>query len=88
MCRNIRRLYNYDPPATRDEIEAASVQFVRKVSGFTRPSRVNEESFDRAVVGVADVVEDLLGSLVTKAPPRDREVDEVRARDRARQRDA
>jgi hypothetical protein len=82
MCRNIRTLYHYDPPTTDDEIRAASLQFVRKVSGFTRPSQANQEAFDRAVDDVADTVRDLLGTLVTTAPPRNREVEIARARAR------
>ncbi len=73
MCRNIRPLFNFEPPATDDEIRGASLQFVRKVSGFPRPSRANQEAFDRAVDDVAEVVRGLLDSLVTAAPPRDRE---------------
>jgi hypothetical protein len=83
MCRNIRTLYNFDPPATNDEVRAASLQFVRKVSGFTRPSKANEEAFDRAVDEVADVVQRLLDSLETNAEPRDREVEAAKARARA-----
>lgn len=83
MCRNIRTLYNYEPPATSEEVRAASLQFVRKVSGFTRPSRANQEPFDLAVKEVTAVVERLLESLVTSAPPRDREVDAAKARVRA-----
>ena len=86
MCRNIRTLYNFDPPATRDEMAAASLQFVRKVSGFTRPSRANQEAFDRAVVEVTGAVERLLGSLVTGAEPKDREVEAARARARSARR--
>ncbi|HKP28253.1 MAG TPA: DUF2277 domain-containing protein [Gemmatimonadales bacterium] len=82
MCRNIRTLYHYDPPTTEDEIRAASLQFVRKVSGFTRPSQANQEAFDRAVEEVAGSVRTLMGSLVTTAPPRNREaeIDRKRAR--------
>jgi hypothetical protein len=72
MCRNIRLLYNFEPPATEAEVRAASLQFVRKVSGFRKPSRANEEAFDHAVSAVADAVRELLESLVTRAPPRDR----------------
>lgn len=82
MCRNIKTLFNFDPPATDAEIHAASVQFVRKLSGFTKPSKANEAIFDRAVDDVADVARQLIDSLVTAAPPRDR--DEVAARARAR----
>ena len=82
MCRNIRRLYNFDPPATSEEIQAASIQFVRKVSGFTRPSKVNEAAFQLAVDDVSKAVQVLLNSLVTKAPPLDREVEEQKRRAR------
>ena len=86
MCRNIRPLYNFEPPATEAEIRAASLQFVRKVSGFPKPSRANGEAFDRAVDGVAGVVQDLLDSLVTSAPARNREREAERASERARRR--
>lgn len=86
MCRNIRILYNFDPPATREEVRSASLQFVRKVSGFTRPSKANEEAFDRAVEEVSDAAERLLSSLVTSAPPRDREVEAAKARAKAAKR--
>jgi hypothetical protein len=82
MCRNIRTLYHYDPPTSDDEIRAASLQFVRKVSGFTRPSQANQEAFDRAVDDVAKTVRDLLGTLVTTAPPRNRESEIAKARAR------
>jgi len=82
MCRNIRTLYHYDPPTSDDEIRAASLQFVRKVSGFTRPSQANQEAFDRAVDDVAKTVRDLLGMLVTTAPPRNRESEIAKARAR------
>ena len=82
MCRNIKTLFNFVPPATDDEIHAASVQFIRKLSGFTKPSKANEAAFDRAVDGAAAVARQLIDSLVTGAPPRDRE--EVAARARAR----
>jgi len=82
MCRNIRTLYHYDPPTTDDEIRAASLQFVRKVSGFTKPSQANQEAFDRAVDDVANTVHDLLGTLVTTAPPRNRESEIAKARAR------
>jgi hypothetical protein len=82
MCRNIRTLYHYDPPTTDDEIRAASLQFVRKVSGFTKPSQANQEAFDRAVDDVTNTVRDLLGTLVTTAPPRNRDVEIARARAR------
>ena len=86
MCRNIKTLFNFEPPATSDEVRAASLQFVRKLSGFTKPSRANEEVFERAVDEVAAAAESLLDALVTKAPPRDREVEAERARQRAAQR--
>ena len=86
MCRNIRTLYNFEPPATEDEIVAASLQFVRKVSGFTKPSKVNEEVFDRAVEEVTIAVRNLLGSLVTAAPAKNREVEAAKARARAQKR--
>lgn len=86
MCRNIRTLFNFDPPATDDEVRAASLQFVRKISGFTKPSRANEAAFDRAVEDVAAVARGLLVSLVTSAEPRDREIEAQRARDRAARR--
>jgi len=84
MCRNIRTLYNFEPTATDEEVRAASLQFVRKVSGYAKPSRANQSAFDRAVEDVASVVRDLLDSLVTSAPPKDREVEAERARARAR----
>jgi len=83
MCRNIRTLFNFEPPATDEEIQAASLQFVRKLSGFSKPSKANEEAFDRAVEEVAAVAANLLDSLVTNAEPRDREVEVLRARARA-----
>lgn len=86
MCRNIRTLYNFDPPATPDEVRAASLQFVRKVSGFTRPSQANAAAFDRAVEEVHAVVERLLASLITTAAPRDREVEAAKAKARAARR--
>lgn len=86
MCRNIRTLFNFDPPATDEEIRASALQFVRKLSGFTKPSKVNEAAFDRAVDEVADVARRLLASLETHAPPRDREVEAAKARLRAAQR--
>ena len=82
MCRNIKTLFNFDPPATEEEIRAASVQFVRKLSGFTTPSKVNEGVFDRAVDDVSEIARRLIDSLVTTAAPRDR--DEVAARGQAR----
>ena len=86
MCRNIRMLYNFTPPATEDEIRASSLQFVRKLSGFTRPSKANEAAFDRAVDQVARAARDLIESLVTTAPPRDRGVEASKARARAAER--
>jgi hypothetical protein len=86
MCRNIKTLYNFDPPATDDEVRAASLQFVRKLTGFNKPSRANEPAFDRAVDEVAGVARRLLDSLVTTAPSRDREIEAVRARERAAKR--
>ncbi len=83
MCRNIRVLYNVKPPATDDEIHAAAVQFVRKISGFTKPSAVNAEAFDRAVAEVTTASSKLLNSLVTKASPKDRDIEAARARARA-----
>jgi len=84
MCRNIRTLFNFDPPATDDEVRAASIQFVRKISGTTKPSRANEPAFDRAVDEVARAARQLLDAMVTTAPPRDREIEAQRARERAR----
>ena len=86
MCRNIKTLFNFDPPATDEEIRAASVQFVRKLSGFTQPSKANEMAFNRAVDDVADVARRLIDSLVTTASPRDREEWAARARARAAER--
>lgn len=83
MCRNIRTLYNFDPPATDDEVRAASLQFVRKISGYNKPSAANEAAFQRAVLEVADAARRLLDSLVTTAEPRDREIEAERARARA-----
>jgi hypothetical protein len=82
MCRNIKTLFNFDPPATDEEIRAASLQFVRKLSGFNKPSKTNEPAFDRAIEDVAKIARRLIGSLITTAEPRDR--DEVAARARAR----
>lgn len=86
MCRNIKTLFNFDPPATEEEIREASVQFVRKLSGFNKPSRANETAFNRAVEEVAAVARNLIDSLVTTAAPRDREVETARARVRAAER--
>ncbi len=83
MCRNIRTLYNFEPAATSDEVNAAALQFVRKISGFTKPSKVNEAAFDNAVSGVAAVAAELLETLVTAAPPKNREVEAAKARARA-----
>ena len=83
MCRNIKTLHNFRPPATAEEIRASSLQFVRKLSGFTRPSKANQAAFDRAVDEVAKAANALLASLVTNAPPRDREVEAAKARARA-----
>lgn len=86
MCRNIRTLYHFDPPATEEEIAAAARQFVRKVSGFSKPSEANREPFEYAVGRVSDAVRELLGSLVTHAPPRNREIEAAKARARAARR--
>ena len=86
MCRNIKTLYNFDPPATEDEIRASALQFVRKLSGFTRPSAANAAAFDRAVDEVSAAARKLLGSLQTHAPARDREVEAEKAKARARER--
>ena len=86
MCRNIRNLYNFEPPASEDEVHASALQYVRKVSGFTKPSQANEDAFERAVEEVAALTSRLLGELVTNAPPKDREVEAAKARARAAQR--
>ena len=86
MCRNIKTLYNLAPPATEEEIRASALQFVRKLSGFTRPSNANEEAFDRAVDKVTEVARELLSSLVTNAPPRNREIESLKARERSAKR--
>jgi hypothetical protein len=83
MCRNIRTLYNFEPPATHDEVQAAALQYVRKISGFTKPSQVNEEAFNRAVAEIAHVSMHLLSDLETTAPPKDREVEAAKARARS-----
>lgn len=83
MCRNIRTLHNVEPPATPEEVHAAAVQYVRKISGSTRPSLANREAFERAVHEVAEATQRLLDGLTTSAPPRDREVEAARARARA-----
>jgi hypothetical protein len=82
MCRNIKRLHNFQPPATEEEIRASAIQYVRKLSGFTRPSKVNEAPFDRAVERIAHASRELLDSLVTNAPARDRETERAKARSR------
>ena len=86
MCRNIRTLYNFEPTATHEEVHAAAVQYVRKISGFTKPSQANAEAFERAVQAVAEVSEQLLSELVTAAPPKDREVEAAKRRARAAER--
>ncbi len=86
MCRSIKTLFNFDPPATDEEVQAACVQFVRKLSGFTHPSRGNQAAFDRAVADTFRVARRLVDSLVTDAPPRDRAVEAAKARARARER--
>jgi hypothetical protein len=86
MCRNIRTLFNFEPPATEEEIRASALQFVRKLSGFNKPSQANEAAFDRAVDDVADAARRLLASLQTSAPARDRDVEAAKARERARER--
>ena len=83
MCRNIRTLYNFEPPATNEEVRAAALQYVRKISGFTKPSAANEEAFNQAVERIAHISEHLLADLVTNAPPKDREVEAAKARARA-----
>ena len=86
MCRNIRTLHNFEPPATEDEVRAAALQYVRKISGYTKPSRANAEAFERAVDEVAEASRRLLGELVTSAPPKDREAEAAKARARAAER--
>jgi hypothetical protein len=83
MCRSIKTLHNFEPPATHDEIHASAIQFVRKLSGFTHPSKANEAAFNRAVEQVTSAAHELLHSLVTHAPPRDREVEAMKAKARA-----
>jgi hypothetical protein len=83
MCRNIRTLYNFDPPASDEEVRAAALQYVRKISGFTKPSAANKEAFDRAVDEVAHISQHLLSHLVTNAPPKDREAEAAKAKARA-----
>ncbi|MFK5689882.1 DUF2277 domain-containing protein [Ornithinimicrobium sp. LYQ92] len=86
MCRNIRPLNNFDPPATRPEVQAAALQYVRKVGGASKPSQANEEAYARAVAAVAHATQELLDALVTTAPPKDREVEAAKARARSAQR--
>jgi hypothetical protein len=86
MCRNIRTLYNFEPPATDEEVRAAALQYVRKISGFTKPSQANAEAFERAVDAVAAVSAQLLDDLVTAAPPKDRETEAAKKRARAAER--
>ena len=86
MCRNIKTLFNFEPPATDDEVRAASLQFVRKLSGFNAPSKINEAAFNKAIEQVPDAARLLLGSLTTLSPPRDRDIEAEKARERSRQR--
>ena len=86
MCRNIRQLHNFEPPATSDEVRAAALQYVRKVSGSSKPSQANQAVFDRAVEQVAHITEHLLADLVTTAPPKDREAEAAKARERSAKR--
>jgi hypothetical protein len=86
MCRNIRTLYNFEPPATDEEVRGAALQYVRKISGFTKPSQANAEAFERAVEAVAAVSGQLLDELVTNAPPKDREAEAAKRRARAAER--
>ena len=86
MCRNIRTLYNFEPPATEDEVRASAEQYVRKISGFSKPSQANAEAFERAIADVAEISARLLGELVTNAPPKDRETEAAKARARAAER--
>jgi hypothetical protein len=86
MCRNIRPLYNFEPPATQEEVRDAALQYVRKVSGFTKPAKANEAAFERAVDAIAEATMTLVGDLVTAAPPKDREVEAAKARARSAQR--
>jgi len=83
MCRNIKTLYNFDPPATTDEVNASALQFVRKLSGMNKPSQANEEAFELAVERVAAAAQEMLNSLVTHAPPRDREIEAQKAKERS-----
>lgn len=84
MCRNIRTLHNFAPPATDEEVQAAALQYVRKISGSTKPSQANQDAFDRAVAEVTEATQRLLDALVTTAPPKDREVEAAKARERNR----
>jgi hypothetical protein len=86
MCRNIRTLYNFEPPATEEEVRSAALQYVRKISGFNKPSRANQEAFEHAVDVVAEASAQLLRELVTQAPPKDREAEAAKARARSAQR--
>ena len=86
MCRNIRTLHNFEPPATTDEVRSAALQYVRKISGFTKPSQANAAAFERAIDAVAAASAELLGELVTAAPPKDREAEAAKARARSAQR--
>ncbi|HTU14485.1 MAG TPA: DUF2277 domain-containing protein [Solirubrobacterales bacterium] len=86
MCRNIRTLYNFEPPATESEIDAAALQYVRKISGFNKPSQANEEAFNQAVAEVAEVSAKLLDHLVTTAAPKDREIEAAKRKERSRKR--
>ena len=86
MCRSIKTLFNFDPPATTDEVRAASLQFVRKLSGFNKPSRANEEAFDLALERVAAAAQEMLNSLMTQAPPRNRETEAAKAKARSAER--
>jgi hypothetical protein len=86
MCRNIKVLHNFEPPTTRDEVHAAALQYVRKVSGMTKPSKANQDAVDEAVEAVAHATRHLLAALVTTAPPKDREIEAEKARERGRQR--
>ncbi|WP_306205198.1 DUF2277 domain-containing protein [Actinoplanes sp. RD1] len=86
MCRNIRQLHNFEPPATPDEVQAAALQYVRKVAGAAKPSQRNQAAYDRAVAAVAEATATLLAELVTTAPPKDREIEAAKARERARER--
>ena len=86
MCRNIKTLFNFEPPATEDELHASALQYVRKLSGFTKPSKANEAAFDKAVADATAVARELVQSLVTQAPPRDRAIEAAKARARAAER--